>query len=367
MNIVFLGLSLTSSWGNGHATTYRALIRALAARGHDVVFLERDAPWYADNRDLFDPPYCRVRLYADFDELSRTGMSAIAEADIVVVGSYVPDGIRVADFVLETARGCTAFYDIDTPITLAALRRGDASYIARQQIPRFDLYLSFAGGPTLRTLERLFGARRARPLYCSVDADAYDRDPAIAPDHDLGYLGTYSADRQGTLDRLLIEPARRWPAGRFLIAGPQYPALMACPSNVGRITHLAPARHRTFYNRMRFTLNVTRRDMVLAGHSPSVRLFEAAACGTPIISDEWPGLADFFTPGDEILLARSADDVLGYLRELPEDERRQLGDRARERVLQKHTAAHRAGELEQYVSEANAGQPLAAVRFTTTA
>ena len=367
LQIVILGLSITSSWGNGHATTYRALIRALAARGHDVLFLERDAPWYADNRDRPEPPYCRVGLYADLDGLADVGGAAIEHADLVVLGSYVPDGASVADFVLRTARGCTAFYDIDTPVTLAALRRGESSYLNRAQIPGFDLYLSFTGGPTLRTLERLFGARRARPLYCSVDPELYQPDLTAGADHDCGYLGTYSEDRQETVERLLLEPARRWPAGRFVIAGPQYPASMSLPANVARITHLAPSRHRGFYNRMRFTLNVTRRDMILAGYSPSVRLFEAAACGTPVISDEWPGLPEFFTPGEEILIARSADESLGYLRGLPEAERRAIGERARARILQRHTSAHRARELEQYAAEVQAGMPRRTVPFTTTA
>ncbi len=109
MTLVILGLSITSSWGNGHATTYRALVRALAARGHDVLFLERDAPWYAENRDLVRPAYCRVGVYRDLHDLTRTYRDDIADADLVIVGSYVPQGIEAADTVLRLARGCTAF------------------------------------------------------------------------------------------------------------------------------------------------------------------------------------------------------------------------------------------------------------------
>jgi spore maturation protein CgeB len=357
MNIVILGLSLTSSWGNGHATTYRALVRGLAGRGHDVLFLERDAPWYAENRDLPRPPYCRVRVYQDRGELEHRFAAEIEEADVVVVGSYVPEGIAITRFVQRTARGCTAFYDIDTPVTLAAIKNNRAEYIARQQIPGFDLYLSFTGGPILEVLERQFEARRARPLYCSVDPDVYYPERASEQDCDLGYLGTYSADRQPTVDELLIAPAQRWPSGRFVLAGPQYPAAVTAPPNVERIVHLSPAEHRAFYNRLRFTLNVTRRNMIKAGYSPSVRLFEAAACGTPIITDEWPGLGAVLTPGREILVARSADDVLAHLRDLDEGERLAIGARARRRVLSSHTAAHRAAELEAYVSEVRHGAP----------
>jgi spore maturation protein CgeB len=331
MNIVIVGLSITSSWGNGHATTYRALVRGLASRGHRVLFLERNASWYAENRDLPKPPYCEVQLYEHTDDLRRAHAEAIAEADLVIVGSYVPDGVAVSDTVLRLAEGCTAFYDIDTPVTLAGLERGTSVYLDRRHIPVFDLYLSFTGGPTLERLERQFGAPRARALYC--------------------YLGTYSADRQPALEALLIQPAVSWPSGRFVVAGPQYPAALSFPPNVERITHLAPRSHRRFYNRLRFTLNVTRRDMVKAGYSPSVRLFEAAACGTTIISDDWAGLGSLFAPGREILIARGTEDVCSYLRDLSDADRAQVGMKARERVLQSHTSMHRAMELEGFVAE----------------
>jgi spore maturation protein CgeB len=353
MKIVFLGLSITSSWGNGHATTYRALLRALASRGHEIVFLERDAEWYAGNRDLPSPPYCTVRLYKTTAELEAQHAGVVQNADVVVVGSYVPDGIAVGDFVLKHAAGVTAFYDIDTPITLARLPDG-IDYLAARQIPRYDVYLSFTGGPTLDVLQRRHGARLARPLYCSVDPELYYPEPDAdrAPQHDLGYLGTYSEDRQPILDRLMLEAARRFPEGRFLVAGPQYPDTLVWPPNVSRVTHLSPEHHRHFYNTLRYTLNITRRDMVAAGYSPSVRLFEAAACGTPIISDTWKGLDRFFMPGAEILLSRNANQTIAYLRDIPEAGRRDIGLRARARVLGAHTAAHRAVEFEEAIAAA---------------
>jgi spore maturation protein CgeB len=351
MNIVILGLSITSAWGNGHATTYRALVSGLASRGHNVLFLERDAHWYARNRDLPNPPYCRARVYQDLEELQRHHTSAIEQADLVIVGSYVPDGASVCDLVLRTAGGCTAFYDIDTPVTVRALEQDTAQYIAVRQVAQFDLYLSFTGGPTLQRLERDFGAKRARALYCSADSGMYFVEPVAPKAFDLGYLGTYSLDRQPTIEELLIGPARQWPQGRFVIAGAQYPASVTTPSNVKRIIHVNPAAHRGFYNQLRFTLNVTRRDMVAAGYSPSVRLFEAAACGTPIISDDWPGLSTILTPGREILIARNDREVLSCLREIPDDERMRIGLRARSRMLESHTSEHRAIELERYVAE----------------
>ena len=348
--IVVLGLSITSSWGNGHATTYRGLVRELAARGHEVLFLERDVPWYAAQRDLPHPPHGRTELYRDVAELRDHFGTEVRDADLVIVGSYVPDGVAVGEWVTATAAGCTAFYDIDTPVTLAKLARGDEEYLSAALIPRYHMYLSFTGGPTLERLERDYGSPMARPLYCSVDPSLY-YPVRTRRRWDLGYMGTYSEDRQPGLERLLLEPARRWPGGRFAVAGPQYPAAVRWPANVRRIEHLAPAQHRAFYNAQRFTLNLTRADMVAAGWSPSVRLFEAAACGVPIISDSWPGLETLLTPGRELLVARTAGETLEYVREIPETERHQIGERARLRVLAEHTAAHRAAELEGYLLE----------------
>lgn len=344
LDIVVIGLSLSSSWGNGHATTYRALLRGLAALGHRVTFLERDVPWYAANRDLAAPDFCALHLYGSVDDLMGRHGGAIERADLVLVGSYVPDGAAVIDAVAARHQGKgLAFYDIDTPLTLAKLARGDEDYLARRQIPRFDRYFSFTGGPTLRRLEREFGARRAVMLPCAVDADVYH--PLHLPKRwDLGYLGTYSADRQPALEQLLLEPARRRPQRRFVVAGPQYPASIAWPENVERIAHLAPADHPAFYAAQRFTLNLTRADMAAAGWSPSVRLFEAAACATPVVSDPWPGLSDFFPEGEAILVARSAHDIETILA-APPALAAGVAAEAHALTLRHHTGTARAAEL----------------------
>ncbi len=353
MKIIVLGLSLSSSWGNGHATTYRGLLRELSLRGHEVHFLERDVPWYADNRDLVELPGVHLHFYTSLEELEHRHLTDIRDADAVIVGSYVPDGIDVGNLVLEHATGVTAFYDIDTPITLAALRRGKTDYLSADQIARYRVYLSFTGGPTLQELERRWHSPAARALYCAVDPHAYYREPAVNVSWDLGYLGTYSVDRQPSLERLLLEPARRSRRRRFIVAGPQYPSSIAWPANVQRVEHLPPTQHRHFYNCQRFTLNLTRADMIAAGWSPSVRLFEAAACGTPIVSDYWPGLENFFTPGHEILLAHSENEVDRILRDLSPSAAAEIGRAAQRRVLAQHTAAHRAMELEAYLMEAS--------------
>jgi spore maturation protein CgeB len=346
--IVFLGLTITSSWGNGHATTYRGLIRELARRKHDVLFLERDAPWYSANRDLPEPPYGRTMIYGSLSELRDRFAADVRSADLVVVGSYVPDGIAVGEWVTSTARGVTAFYDIDTPVTLAALAAGTCSYLTPALIPRYDLYLSFTGGPTLKKLERRHGVRMARALYCSFDPAAYHPETRPAT-WDLGYMGTFCETRQPALERLLVAAARQSPDRRFVIAGPGYPEKDWGP-NVARVTHVPACEHRAFYTAQRFPLNLTRADMVRAGYSPSVRLFEAAACGVPIISDYWKGLDTLFTPRSEILISTSAEETLRWL-ELPERERLQIARRARRRVLAEHTAEHRAIQLERYLAD----------------
>ncbi len=356
LSIVVLGLSLSSSWGNGHATTYRALLRAVAARGHDVLFLEREQPWYVAHRDLGAPSYARLAFYRDLDDLSRFGEAIIA-ADAVIVGSFVPDGAVLIDRIRAQRRGPLAFYDIDTPVTLARLARGETDYLRPEQIPLLDVYFSFTGGPVLDRLQRDFGSPAARALYCSADPDLH-RPTGAAPRWDLSYLGTWSADRQPGLDRLLIAAARRYPDKRFCVAGAQYPETIQWPSNVERIEHLPPADHPAFYAASRYTLNLTRADMIAAGYSPSVRLFEAAACGTPIVSDRWIGLKTIFRPGREIATAETLEEVEALLT-APRGRDRRLGNAARRRFLADHTPAHRAEVLERELKAAMARRRVA--------
>lgn len=344
LNLVVFGLSLSSSWGNGHATTFRALLRGLAASGHNVLFLERDVPWYAGHRDLPSPDFCTLAYYDTIDAVLATHGARLKEADAVIVGSYVPDGCELIDRLAHLAPRHLCFYDIDTPVTLAALERGEEPYLARRQIPLFDIYFSFSGGAVLDILEHRFQARKAAALYCSVDAERYvnTREPLR---WDLGYLGTYSADRQPTLERLLLEPARRLPDLRFVVAGPQYPGEIEWPENVERIDHLPPREHASFYSRQRFTLNVTRADMITAGWSPSVRLFEAAACSAPIISDEWRGLDELLPDGQALVIARTSEDVVAVLTRMDDATRRMIAEAARSEVLASHTGLARARQM----------------------
>ncbi len=354
MKITIFGLAITSSWGNGHATTYRALCGALAARGHDIVFFEHDAEWYANNRDIAGLPKIKIIHYGQWADVCSGAQQELRESDVAIVGSYFPHAHEAFAEIFEHCAGVKAFYDIDTPVTVSQLReKGNTAYLRVEEIRDLDIYFSFTGGPALCELEQDFGAKRAVPLYCSVDTDKY-QPLAVNPDFacDMSYMGTYAPDRQPKLEEFLSASAREQTSNTFIVAGPQYPDNIHWPKNVIRIEHLEPKYHPRLYSSSRLVLNVTRRDMVMAGYSPSVRLFEAAACGAAIVSDNWPGLDEFFAPGAEILLASSRVDCLRYLRDFDGMELRRIGEAARARILAHHSSAQRAQQIEDYISSA---------------
>ncbi len=352
MKLTIFGLTLSSSWGNGHATPYRAILRALQRRGARIVFYEKDVPYYSAHRDCAALGYCDLRLYSSWDMVRAEALREAAESDIVINASYCPEGARISDDVLELDAPLHIFYDLDTPITLKALEAGDTDYLRREQIARFDLYLSFTGGRILQRLEREYGAGLARPLYGCVDPDAYRR-VAAKPEFrgSLSYLGTYAPDRQQKLDELFLEPARRCPALEFVLAGSMYPGDWTWPPNVKRFEHVAPAQHAALYSSSRATLNITRHEMADSGFCPSGRFFEAAACSAPVLTDWWEGLDAFFDPRDELCVVRSAEDVLACL-SADDCELHAMAERARHRTLAEHTGERRAEELLTYCNDA---------------
>jgi spore maturation protein CgeB len=347
MKLVIFGLAITSSWGNGHATLWRALCRALARRGHQVVFFEKDQPWYADERDLTELTGVEIIVYPDWAAALPLARRHLAGADMGMVTSYCPDGLAACRLVLDSATPARVFYDLDTPVTLAALQAGQAvDYLPPEGLGGFDLVLSYTGGRALELLQDRLGAARVAPLYGSVDPETHR--PAAPQDHyqaDLSYLGTYAADRQDRLQTLFIGPAQQRAGQRFLIGGAQYPADFPWTPNIHFVRHMPPAEHPSFFASSRLTLNITRRAMAELGWCPSGRLFEAAACGTPLLSDEWDGLNSFYTPGQEILIGRTAEDALAAL-DRTDAELRRIATAARERTLDEHTADHRVRALE---------------------
>lgn len=355
MKLTIFGLTVSSSWGNGHATLWRGLIHALAAAGHEVVFVERDVSWYAAHRDLTELPAARLLLYADWAEVVAKRASLL-DADALIVTSYCPDAVAATRLIGDEGRGIAVFYDLDTPVTLARLAAGESvDYLPPEGLGSFDLVLSYTGGDVLTALRNRLGARRTAPLYGHVDPDAHRPVPAQAVySGDMSYLGTYAADRQAMLAELFIAPAAASPRRRFVLGGSGYPADFPWQRNIFFMSHVAPPDHPAFFSSSRLTLNVTRRDMAAMGWCPSGRLFEAAACGVPIISDNWPGLSSFFKPSEEILLADSAADTLAALAH-GDDELRRIARRARDRVLAEHSSARRAAELIELIE--SAGQP----------
>ncbi len=347
MKLVIFGLTLSSSWGNGHATLWRGLIRALARRGHQVVFFERDVAYYAAHRDLQKLSEAELILYKDWQTALPAARKHIGSADVTMVTSYCPDAVQAARLMFDEApRSLHVFYDLDTPVTLARLKAGDAvDYVPPDGLREFDLVLSYTGGAALLALRQRLGARRVAPLYGHVDPDVHR--PTI-PDSrfhaDLSYLGTYAADRQDALETLFIEPARRRPAQRFMLGGSGYPQTFPWTRNIWFVQHVAPPEHSAFFSSSRLTLNVTRRDMAVMGYCPSGRLFEAAACGTAVLSDTWEGMEHFFTPGREILIARNSDETVTAL-DLSAQELARIARAARERTLDEHTSSRRADEL----------------------
>jgi spore maturation protein CgeB len=358
MKIVVFGLTVSSSWGNGHATLWRGLIRALHARGHRVTFFEHNAPYYAMNRDLSELPSGELVLYADWDAVRSRAARAVAEADVAMVTSYCPHGIEATDLVADAPRALKVFYDLDTPVTLARLSRGETiAYVGPRGLRDFDLVLSYTGGAALDQLRARLGARWVAPLYGHVDPAVHRPVPPTQRfASDLSYLGTYAADRQAALEALFVEPARRRPERRFLIGGAQYPDDFPWTKNIFFVRHLPPPEHPAFFASSRLTLNVTRQAMAQMGWCPSGRLFEAAACGCPILSDAWEGLDAFFTPDSEILVARTTEDAVAAL-DRTDAALRRIADAARARVLAEHTSERRAATFEAAIESARSTAP----------
>jgi spore maturation protein CgeB len=340
------GLTLSSSWGNGHATPYRALLKALHGLGHHITFFERDVPYYAQYRDLAGSEYCDLVLYPDWESVRPYALGHVRDSDVVLTASYVPEGARIAAELLDEPGPLKIYYDLDTPVTFAKWERHEpVAYVLREQLREFDLVLSFTGGRTLDVLRSSYGVRNARPLYGCVDPDAHYRvsaDPRLACD--LSYMATYSPDRQQKVEQLFLAPAAANPHMDFVFAGSLYPWGMLVSANIRQLDHVSPGEHAVLYSSSAATLNLTRAEMAVYGFCPSGRFFEAAACGTPVISDWFEGLETFFADREEIFIVHSGEQVAATLR-LPRAELCRVGERARQRTLAEHSGLVRAQQL----------------------
>lgn len=358
MHFVIFGLTVSSSWGNGHATLWRGLLKAMSRRGHTAVFYERDVPYYSSTRDAWEAPQgIRIELYESLDEIRSDVQRELASADVGLVTSYCPYGNESAHLLFDSRVPLRIFYDLDTPVTLDCLRTGKpVAYLPEEGLSGFDLVLSYTGGRALSELQTQLGARAVAPLYGWVDPETHA--PAAADSQMrsvLSYLGTYAPDRQAALEELFVSAARQLPNERFVIGGAQYPEDFPWTSNIYFVRHLPPALHPTFFCSSRATLNVTRRAMAEYGFCPSGRLFEAAACGVPLLSDMWEGMDTFFTPGVEMFPVRTSGEVVEAL-SVSDGELRIMAEAARARTLEHHTAEQRVMELESLCGQALAGQ-----------
>ena len=358
VKITVFGLTISSSWGNGHATPYRAIFRALHGMGHEVHFFEKDVPYYSSRRDLESCDYCNLVLYPEWEQVRDRALETAHESDVVMTASYLPEGQHISDEILALSRPLRVFYDLDTPITLANLENGGVEYVRTDQLGEFDLVLSFTGGRSLEQLEQKYKVRMARPLYGCVDPQVYMR---VEPDPefvcDLSYMGTFAPDRQAKVDELFLEPSRRHPEKQFVLAGSLYPWEWQWGANVRKTDHVPPQAHSSFYSSSHLTLNITREEMARNGWCPSGRFFEAASCGTPLITDWWEGLDAFFDPWSEICVVRTAEEVEATLN-LADEELRAMAERAREKTLDCHTGEIRARELLQHIEDARSASSL---------
>ena len=345
MKSTFFGLTLSSSGGNGHATPLRAIVRALARLGNQVTFFEKDVSYYAQHRDLASPEFCTLRFYDDWLNVRREALAAARESDVIVTTSFLPDGAAVLDELLPVAGPLRVYYDLDAPVTLSRWERGEAvDYIMPEQLGEFDLVLSFTGERTLTELDR-YGVQQRAAIYGCVDPDVHFRTKTSDRfASEFSYMGTYSPDRQHKLDALFFDAARKFPERKFLVVGSLFPDGLDWPQNVWYQPHLAPGDHPAFYSSSRATLNITRGEMAAYGHCPSGRFFEAAACGTPLITDHFPGLEEFFDPYSEVIVARETNDVVFAL-QLPDFDLQRIAAAARERTLDQHTGTVRARQM----------------------
>jgi spore maturation protein CgeB len=349
LKIAWFGSSLVSAYWNGAATYYRGMVKALADLGHHIEFFEPDAFGRQAHRDLPDPPWARVTVYEPTEAAAARCLVQAARADVVVKSS----GVGVLDAFLEreivqlARRGRrTVFWDVDAPATLARLRR-DPGDPLRALIPAFSRVLTYGGGPPVIAAYEALGARSCVPVYNALDPETHYPVPAC-PEFSaaLGFLGNRLPDRDHRVERFFFEAVRRMPEHRFLLGGSGWEDRADLPPNLSVLGHVYTEDHNAFNSSPLAVLNLCRDSMAENGWSPATRVFEAAGAGACIISDDWAGIEDFLEPGREVLVAKDGADLVRVLAGLTPARARRIGAAARGRVLEAHTYARRAREVE---------------------
>lgn len=345
MRIAFFGSSLVSSWWNGAATYYRGIIRGLDWLGHDVTFYEPIAYERQEHRDIDDPPWARVVVYAAETERQVRGVVAdAADADVVVKTS----GVGVFDDVLEDAvaelPGTRLLWDVDAPATLARLHADPADPL-RALLPAYDRVLCYGGGQPVVDAYRALGARDCTLVYNALDPITHHPVAVDSTEADLALLANRLPDREERIDEFFFRAAALLPDRRFLLGGNGWDD-KPMPPNVRWVGHVGTEDHNRFNCSAVAVLNVTRESMAANGWSPATRVFEAAGAGACLVTDDWLGIEEFLEPGTEVLVAGDGHDVADHLRELRSGAARAIGERARRRVLAEHTYDHRAAQVD---------------------
>lgn len=354
MKLVMFGSSLVSAYWNGAATYYRGMCKALYARGHKIVFVEPDLYERQAHRDLVaDPPYAEVRVCHGWSELAYE-LERARDADLVAKCSGVGGWDQeLAEGVLDLRSPGTrvAFWDVDAPQTLAtAFAEPDRAGTFRRLIPNYDLILLYGGGPPVQNAYAELGARRSILVYNAVDPDEYypvarQSDKAC----DVLFMGNRMPDREQRVRDLFFAAAEAAPDASFVLGGNGW-SDCAMPDNVRYVGHVPTGDHRAWNCAARLVLNINRSDMAATGYSPPTRVFEAAGCGSCVVTDAWQGIPTFFEPGREILVAASADEIVNLLHTISSERAQAIGQAARLRVLRDHTYVARAAALDEVLS-----------------
>jgi spore maturation protein CgeB len=347
VRIAIFGSSLVSSYWNGAATYYRGIVRSLAERGHEVVFLEPDAYERQQHRDLEDPPWAEVVVWDPTPERARELVRSVAGHDVVVKAS----GVGVLDEELEHAVAALAgptrvFWDVDAPATLARLE-DDPEDALRRLVPQYDLVFTYGGGDAVVERYLALGARNCIPIYNAVDPETHHpAEPDGRFEADLVFLGNRLPDRERRVDEFFLAAAERAPHRSFVLGGSGW-SDKPLPANVRLLGHVGTGEHNALNSTPLAVLNVTRDSMVANGWSPATRVFEAAGAGACLITDAWPGIELFLEPDREVLVARDGDEVAAHVETLEPERARAIGAAALERVLREHTYAQRAEQVEE--------------------
>lgn len=359
MRIAFFGSSLVSAYWNGAATYYRGLIRALHARGHRITFYEPDAYERQQHRDMEDPPWAKVVVYAATEDAARLAMADARGSDLVVKAS----GVGIFDELLEeellelkTPTNLVVFWDVDAPATLDRVHQNPLDGFALL-IPRYDAIFTYGGGkPVIRAYCAL-GSQTCVPIYNALDPETHF---AVPPESrfagDLAFLGNRLPDREERVEEFFLKPAAALPEMKFLLGGAGW-GDKPKSANIRYFDHVYTRDHNAFNCSPVAVLNISRESMARYGFSPATRVFEAAGAGACVLTDWWEGIDSFLEPGTEILVARHGLEVIECIRSLRPEFARRMGEAASRRVLSQHTYRHRAEQVEEVLDGATLTGP----------